>query len=238
MTLTLKILFQITKFITIILPLTIIGWFLVPIGLLFRLNDTRHGFSPDLKSQRLPKLLKWFDVGDERDQKYGLNGDLGYQCEQYKKISGSLVYKNSSIYNHIFTGGQLDFTKWQLYRLRCKWLAFRNPLNAFKYTIMGYKVQYDEQYSVYHRQSANGLEVTDWANGESGSFYCELNTGVWEYYLVYQYPFKKDKCLRVRMGHKVGQFFEESLQDGTVRSTLSWACTLQPWKTYRGKTKW
>lgn len=62
MGLILKILLQITEIVIIILPLTIIGWFLMPICLLFRLNDTRHRSSPDLKSQRLPKLLKCYDV--------------------------------------------------------------------------------------------------------------------------------------------------------------------------------
>ena len=65
--------------------------------------------------------------------------------------------------------------------------------------------------------------------------YCEgvlfqyNENGIWEFYLIYRYPFKKDKCLRIRLGWK--------LDDTVIGSDkmMMIATSIGIWKSFEEK---
>jgi hypothetical protein len=203
---TLKILKHLLTLLLVKLPLQLIAIPIVAIELLFHLKDKRTINCPD---QRL--LLEWFDVGDELDRKYGLNGDLGYQQSR----------KNPT-------------TTFGIYKMRLTWLAFRNPINYFQHNILGEHVSnlgditLKSNYINDLKEENELLEVSDWHY--AGARKVLLSTGHWEYYIVYKYPFKQDKCLRIRLGYKLGH---RPLQH--LRLTVQWVFVFQPWKDYIGR---
>lgn len=196
---------NITILITIVLPLQFAGLFILSIVLLFYLKDKRCN-SYKLESQRLPTLFKWWDVGDEYDTRYGINGDLPYQYNWDKK------------------------SKWSIYRMRYNWLALRNPVNYLKVRVLGQKITRVNG-KLKMEQSPGGVTIGDWYSpGYVKRNYVESpDVNISEYYLIWVWPFKKDKCVRIRIGHKIG--------DGEVyrRRWISWVCVISPWKTFRGQ---
>ena len=216
-----RILQQILVLVCIKLPVQLIGIPIVALELLFHLKDKRLNNCLD---QRL--FFKWFDNGDDRDRKYGLNGDLGYQASTHNLSIDS--YKKL-----LKSGARL--TKWHLYKMRFIWLALRNPINYFQYRVLGVKssrinkaIYYDDiptqenEIGDWHKPGIRQREVTD----TSGHIFA------WEYYIVYQYPFKKDKCFRARIGHKLGH---RPKDEAVGRDYIQWVCSIQPWKSYKGK---
>lgn len=184
------------------LPVQLIGYLVVPLVLLGKLSDRRT--TGDLKDQRLPKWAKWWDVGDEYDIQYGLNGDLGYQAN-----------------NNINT----DSSRLKIYWCRLKWLAFRNPANYFKYHILGAKA--DANVMINHISPTPTIEIGDWSN--EGWRIVETSIGN-EYYIVKRYKRWPNKCFRARLGLKLGHQ-GEALNE---RTQISFVCSIIPVKTYRG----
>lgn len=195
------------------------GYIVVPIALLTRINDkrTEPGINVDLYNletslipkdelldQRLPNWAKWWDVGDEYDRYYGLNGDLGYQF--LNKLDSSQ-------------------SKLKIYWCRLKWLAFRNPANWFKYHVVGAKA--DSNTWIKSESSNLDVEIGDWSH--EGWRIVETKIGN-EYYLVKRYKRWPDKCFRARLGLKLGHK-AEALND---RNQISFVCSIIPFKTYRG----
>lgn len=201
----LRILKQVATLFTVKLPVQLIGIPVVALELLLHLKDKRVENCVD---QRL--ICKWFDNGDDLDREYGLNGDKGYQLSR---------------------GNPTD--TWGIYRMRFNWLALRNPINYFQYNVLGSRVEDLGNIESYHNYidgvgESGDLEVGDWQY--AGVRKIELDSGEWEHYTVYRYPFKPEKCFRARIGHKLGH---NPIKH--KRSGVQWVCAIQPWKDYRGK---
>jgi hypothetical protein len=189
------------------LPLQLLGYVLLAIYLPFTLRDRRVINCPD---QRLPKVLRWFDNADDRDQKYGLNGDLAHQ-KRHKS----------------------------LFIRRYTWLATRNPVNYFQRKIigspspwiLGYHIENHPKYKSPVANSKQATQVGDYVGQSEGWRSVEAyNYGyklLWEYYVVKHYG--NGKCLRMRLGYKLGHDPLEQ-KSGSVQ----WVFSISPWKTYRG----
>ena len=198
------------------LPIQFIGYIVLAIYLPFTLRDTRLF---DAHDQRLPKLLRWFDNADDRDQKYGLNGDFGHR----KRNLG--------------VGDYLNPPKLNLFWMRYTWLAVRNPVNYLQRKVLGAdaKIKHaavDRRVDSKHFEAlVDGKDVGDGPNNVEGTRTAqgEDRNGkkVWEYYLVKHYG--NGKCLRIRIGYKLG--LEPMDQPA---GSVQWVCSISPWKTYRG----
>lgn len=134
-----KILHHLFILLFVKIPLQIVAMPVVAIALLFHLKDTRIA-SSKLEGQRLPKFLSWFDVGDELDIKYGLNGDLGYQAKVF--LNADPLPREKLLFNAIcVTYDPEQEGKWvpksKIYWARFQWLALRNPINNFQYSVLG-----------------------------------------------------------------------------------------------------
>jgi len=128
----------------------------------------------------------------------------------------------------IFVGRNTD-----TYKAVCKtgwfnrytWLAFRNPLNYLGYVHLGVKVTTPIKGVI--------LEVGDEGIGDGsrpGFHQVEIlvdNKVVYEYYYIHRWS--KTKCLRFRMGHKIGK-----VSSNKVGSWIQWVMVLQPYKSYWG----
>lgn len=211
---------HIFTFFFIKVPLQLSGIPILAITLLFYINDERWD-GDELIDQRLPKFLRWFDVGDEIDKKYGLNGDLGYKV--------------------LFFGGFRVVEKpWDIYRLRFTWLALRNPINYFQHNVLGIKsntlvasgTETDIPYGILDHRDASP-NVGDYPGQTFGTRHTTaiLNNGriIREYYKIWLWPFNSDKCIRIRIGYKLG---DDPLNQ--PRDTIQWCFVIQPWKTYLG----
>lgn len=206
------------------IPAQLAGLVAVALGLLTRKNDTRYA-SNKLTDQRLPKCMKYWDIGDKIDLKYGLNGDFGYQSKfllDSDQSLGSTALQTAT-----------NPSKSDLFKMRYNWLALRNPANYFQHNILGVQSSdIDFMIELIEKPDIDGQEVGDYSS--SGYRYSEVclknKRKIREYYLVYKYPFKKDRCLRIRIGHKLGS---TPLQQ--PRDTIQWCFVIQPWKKYLGK---
>lgn len=65
--------------------------------------------------------------------------------------------------------------------------------------------------------------------GCEGVLFQYNENGIWEFYLIYRYPFKKDKCLRIRLGWK--------LDDTVIGSDkmMMIATSIGIWKSFEEK---
>ena len=190
------------------LPLIIVGFGVVAVALLFRLNDTRVGTPEFLLDQRLPKWARWFDNGDPLDMVYGLNGDKGYRLNKPCK------------------------TKWEIYRLRYTWLALRNPTNHFAYYILGHTCSsLNHMIVLEHISQPEGVEIGDWSHeGYRYSKVMDLDASgdIREYYFIHKWS--PTRCLRIRIGFKLGQNPLDF-----PRKTIQRCFVIQPYKKYLGE---
>ena len=228
-------------FLFVKLPLNMLGFAVVGLVLVFYIRDKRV-MRDDLLSQRFPKLLSWWDNGDERDMKYGLNGDPGYQ------------------YRFLLADGS-DVTAWAIYKMRYNWLAWRNPLGGFQHNVLGVEDGnrfvtgfYNATYSttrkypgwkrVYKSLGPDSIwtydtmeEVGDWYYpGFSYRAITINHQELREYYVVYIWPkWMQPKtgtqCLRIRFGYKIGH---NPLQVDADRTNVQWVAVFQPWKKFLG----
>lgn len=155
-------------------------------------------FNSEIK--KLPFLLRWFDGAD---QYFG---------------------RNTKVYDKVMQGGA-----WQKY---C-WLAWRNPLNYFGYKYLGFSVSNSAQVILDSRTSNNlNLQIGDGIDKCPGTFYIEIsNEGskYFEYYKIVKYSFfGQVKCLRIRIGWKIGQ--DHPITTGQCQ----WVFVVSPFHSYDG----
>lgn len=181
----------------VVIPLEIVGMIILPFVLLFVGKD----------KEQLPSLFRWFD---NHETHLGVNGaDDG--------LAGPPGYR---LENGIYPYGEYNFFKnlWHRYY----WLALRNPIYYFSYVVLGVNLS-----TLTEITSKEG----DFGIGDkyrAGSYYLEVavnGKSYFEYYLVYKYPLKKDKCFRFRIGWKL------TSED----SHKQWVFTVTPWMNYTGE---
>lgn len=195
---------QLIKFIFIFLFLQIPGSIIL--GIYFLINPV---------TIKLPLWLRWFDGAD---QYFG---------------------RDTSVYDAI-----MKESAWQKYI----WLAWRNPLNYFGYKYLGINIS-DKVQIVLDSRTANNssLQVGDGVNKCSGTVYTEIAIrdsiyGGWsqklvrvneskyfEYYKIVKYNFfGSTKCVRIRIGWKIGQ--DRPIQSGPCQ----WVFVISPFHSYDG----
>lgn len=219
-------------YILLVIPTQLIGYLVLAVTLLFYLRDERVA-SDELSDQRLPKILSWWDNGDDWDRKCGLNGDLAFQaqfllggeCPNFRLLQNCIDHYENT-------------TKWTIYRMRYTWLALRNPVNGFKRRFLGFKRQ-DIAHAVTldEKPEITGQKVGDWTSPGTRKIEVKLKGGStkWEYYKIVLLPRflwtkTKAKCIRIRLGYKI-----DALKVENPKPFISWVLVVQPWKTYKGK---
>lgn len=135
-----------------------------------------------------------------------------------------------------FVGRNTD-TYFDIYRSgwwnRYIWMAFRNPLNYFGYSILGYKVK--DLVSDYGGNE--NYSVGDGVENIEGFLNTEVSFGLWDEEEIYEYYYIKAynffglrKCFRFRMGYKIGDPYNIKIGD-VIQSVM----VIQPFMTYSGK---
>ena len=166
------------------LIMTIIGLFIIPVGLLFCINDKRTGKDVHMG-------LLWWPWDNEWD---GINY-LGY--------------------------GTGFWERWN-------WLAIRNHTRNFGAFVVGVEkpLGYRTRGDPLTTDGLIGQAAPD-VPGSGHAGWKRLDTSIngkdyFLFYLIYQYPFRKDKCLRLKLGWK--------LDTGTDRAEIVY--TPNPWKGF------
>jgi len=120
------------------------------------------------------------------------------------------------------------------------WLAWRNPINYFEYTVLGF------QFSAHFfailtdsppETSHDGIRIAEVGTSTGsvpGFFQAEIQLDkdiYYEYYWVYKYQLSvlKGKCFRFRIGHKIGHP-RQNRQGSWCQHVL----TINPFATYYG----
>ncbi len=152
----------------------------------------------------LPRYLRWFDNVDGD----GLIGDT---------IN---VARNLAL-------GVDPFGVYAKY----KWIAFRNPIQGFKYLVLGMPNKEGMQSYYDTKVELPSLLVGDYTTG--GYVIHETtvnNTRYYEYYYIKPYRlFNKSVCVRARFGWKLAGQFDRP------RENISWTFAFNPFHTYRGQ---
>lgn len=187
-------------FLCIDLPMTLLGLFMVPLGLLFCKKDSEH----------MPKLFWFWD--NDRD---GINGD-GREPTATDPGAG---WKG----NEHTQGNQQSM--WNRFR----WLAIRNPANNFGYLI-GFKQTADVTY-----HSIGNPQTSD--QGQSGTlFVVALKNNIivsYAFYLVFQYPFAKSKCLRFFSGWKIQDNIDSVSFQNNLNTNAQFVFVPNPLMTFK-----
>jgi hypothetical protein len=164
----------------------------------------------DKNATTLPRWLKWFDNADDD----GLIGDPANQERNRKRGIDP-----------------------QGYIAKLLWLAFRNPINYFKYRVLGLKTSEIEYYTaIIEKSDIPGKPIGDYYSGGKRYIEVQLKDGskAYEYYLVWPYRLlNRALCLRIRMGWKIGH--PDEVQK--PREYLSYAGTLNPVGSFKGTFK-
>jgi len=163
----------------------------------------------DNKAKQLPTFIRWFDNADND----GLYGDI---ANQQRNIARGINPKG--------------------YLAKLIWLGFRNPINYFKYRVLGIKISDINKNPpplVEECSDVPGQHVSDYAAG--GFRYVELELynqkKYYEYYLIKPYhAFHKPLCFRARIGWKIGHPEEPQKE----RSHYAWTCAINPCQPFRG----
>lgn len=105
------------------------------------------------------------------------------------------------------------------------WLAFRNPINYFSYKYLSF---------VWNRPKLlkyiGDDKVGDSTGDHPGLKYIEIeqdNRKYYEYYYIYK--FNINKCLRFRLGYKIGNPIQN--ENGDIQQEV---LVFQPYKSYNG----
>ncbi len=158
----------------------------------------------------LPTLLKWFDNADED----GLIGDVSNQNKNRKR--------------GIVPNG---------YWAKLLWLGCRNPVNYFKYRVLGLKNADIMAYTtIYEHPEIEEEFVGDYRSGGTRYIEAKLKNGgfAYEYYLVKPYHLLNyPLCLRLRFGWKIGNPDEPQ----KAREYYASAATISLFCPFRGQFK-
>lgn len=197
------------KVLLVVAPLVVLGVVLTPVALLFTGRN----------SKRLPKWARWFDNHDP-------NGDA---------LDGYYKWKN------YWDGSKPWRPKYNSLIPRYLWLAWRNPINFFSYYYLGFTIVegdlvgasfqrwFQWPKSQLLRVSPDPMWDKIGNQDRSGVRYTELSNGKWEYYRVYVYPFYSTRCLRIRLGWKIGEF-----DDVLPGEHVQFVATVNPFSSFRG----
>lgn len=179
MIVSLLILKQVVMFLCVLLPLQILGWFILPIALLFIPKDQEY----------LPYFLRWFD-----------NHEYHYsKLSHLDGLAGPDYYRKQ---NRIYPYAPFSF--WRLWYYRYNWLAFRNPVNYFQYKVLGLPWVNN----VFLVRTFGNPNTGDKTQDGHYFIQVKVNNKMyWEYYAIVRYPFTK-KCIRFRFGWKIGTIEE------------------------------
>lgn len=191
-----------------VILLNTISPIIVALALLFYLKDKRTQ-GEDLSTQRLPKWLAWLDNADDKDLKLGLNGDLKYQSS----------WTRDSVLN--------------IYLMRLNWIGLRNPLNNLKRKVLSVPI---EDILNVHIKINRPVGKTIGDYNYPGIRYVEATTksgrNVFELYIIYLLPsilwINGPKCVRIRIGYKIGYGLEVD------KPNVQWVNVLQPYKKFAG----
>ncbi len=107
------------------------------------------------------------------------------------------------------------------------WLALRNPLNYFGYTVLGTCPQ----------TSIEALEETISSEriGDTtspGFYHAEAlidGRRYFEYYWIYKYNMMPKYCFRLRLGHKL-----KYVKENKLNNYIQWVCVISPFHSYTG----
>lgn len=152
-------------------------------------------------STALPRALVWFDNVDGD----GLIGDLSNQQRNADKgIDPEGAYA------------------------KYKWIAFRNPIQGFKYLVLGAPANEINLVTSVSRSYIVGQPVGDYTSGGTLFAYSD-NRQYYEYYYIIPYKvLTLNLCVRIRFGWKLIGIADKP------REYISWTFALSPWHTYRG----
>lgn len=106
------------------------------------------------------------------------------------------------------------------------WVALRNPINYFSYIYLGFKWN-----NPTLKEYVGSPDVGDSSKDHAGYKYIEIQQDssiYYEYYYVFKWS--DTKCLRFRMGYKIGDPLKN--KNGEYQEQVF---VLQPYKTYKGK---
>ncbi len=191
-----RFIFRLSQWLLICLPLMVLGTAVLAIVL---------PFIP-ASAETLPKALAWFDNYSGRALGYpagdGLSGDPTYRAKRFLEGHTNQLWE------------------------RYYWLALRNPINYFDYTILGHT--YGEAVGITALILEGSMSVSDAPPVTPGFKYLELDdngTTLYEYYYVskaytlfgHKYEFK------VRFGHKIG-----NIHEATPGQTTQWVFDINP----------
>jgi hypothetical protein len=102
------------------------------------------------------------------------------------------------------------------YLQQVHWI-FRNPAVNFQREVLGYAIQVGDNYFPMQKPLRDG-GIYRYETVEHGN-----KLRCWMFYLVWVYPFKKDKALRLLFGWKTWDF--------GVKDPLQFTCRITPWKS-------
>lgn len=196
------------KMLFIFLPVTILGIFLVPIGLLLLKKK------PNPNTERLPKWLNWFNNYNR----------LGYPIGTINNIYTATWDIPPKQFNDGISGDLGYQSKWKNphgFIARYNWLALRNPCNEFQYTVLGINFRdYEHMGGWLKIDGANSKYIRHtFRHKKTGKLINEL-------YLSYKYPFI-NYMFRLRIGYKLGDAIREHrFHNGQVQ----WVYSLTPFK--------
>ena len=108
------------------------------------------------------------------------------------------------------------------------WLAWRNPCNYFGYVILGTILTAPISQTIH--TSIESEAVSDGTGGIPGLFYTEVEANgktYYEYYYIKKYTsFGTPKCLRIRIGYKLGL--------AKPGDNAEQVFVISPWHSYNG----
>lgn len=109
---------------------------------------------------------------------------------------------------------------------RYVYIAWRNPVNYFDYLTMGLLWNSSAIYTKYDPSEDDIGDTT-----RAGLRHIEVmqdKKNYYEYYWIYQYPFKKYVCMRFRLGWKIKD------KNNPPGSVSQWVFVISPWHNYSG----
>lgn len=185
------------------IPLVILGWFVVPVALLFA-QPVHNG---ERWLMRLPSWALWFDnIYD------GADGDKRNwwrdNCSTEAWFGWFPDLKNT------------DFMA------RYWWLAFRNPLNNWKRNIAGADCTLLKVKKLLHF----GTKLIDADSGSRGVSFIAFNRGVWAFELAFDYG--NGRGFYAQIGHKVSIADLTKYKPDDLKRMKGVTFELNPYKTF------